>query len=139
MKNSASIQLLTGVGFGLALAVFSRITWLPASVVAISLVGVCSTAFGTVNNTLLQSVVADEFRGRVMSIHQLGWGASAIGGLLMGSLAEWTDAPFALTLSGLVTAVATGALTLAVAQTIRGATEASERRLSSEGDGAGGD
>ena len=139
LKNSASIQLLTGVGFGLALAVFSRITWLPASVVAISLVGVCSTAFGTVNNTLLQSVVADEFRGRVMSIHQLGWGASAIGGLLMGSLAEWTDAPFALTLSGLVTAVATGALTLAVAQTIRGATEASERRLSSEGDGAGGD
>lgn len=119
LKNSVALQLLTGVGFGLALAIFSRITWLPASIVAVSVVGASSSAFGTINNTLLQSIVADEYRGRVMSIHQMGWGASAVGGLLMGFLAQTVSAPFALTLSGLVTAVATAALTLYAARGIR--------------------
>ena len=79
-------------------------------------VAACSSAVGTVNNTLLQSIVDDEFRGRVMSIHQLGWGASAIGGLLMGFLAQTVDVPFALTVSGLVTASAAGALSLLAAR-----------------------
>ena len=109
LKNSASLQLLAGVGFGLGLALFSRMTWLPASVAVLVVVGGCGSAFGTINNTVLQSVVDDEFRGRVMSIHQLSWGASAIGGFLMGLLAQLLDPPFALTLSGLVTAAATAA------------------------------
>ena len=120
LKNSVALQLLTGVGFGLTLAVFSQISWLPASVVAMAVVGGSSSAFGTINNTLLQSIVADEFRGRVMSIHQMGWGASAVGGLLMGFLAQSVSAPFALTLSGLVTAVATATLTLSAARGLRG-------------------
>ena len=44
--------------------------------------------FDSINNTLLVSIVNDEFRGRVMSIHQRGWGSSSIGGLLIGSLAK---------------------------------------------------
>ena len=119
LKNSVALQLLTGVGFGLALAIFSRITWLPASIVAVGVVGASSSAFGTINNTLLQSIVADEYRGRVMSIHQVGWGASAVGGLLMGFLAQSVSASFALTLSGLVTAAATAALTVYAARGIR--------------------
>ena len=117
LKSSVSLQLVSGVGFGLGLALFSRITWFPASVGVIGMVGAASAAFGIVNSTLIQSLVADEFRGRVMSIHQLGWGASAIGGLLMGFLAHSVNAPFALTLSGLVTAVAAGTFTLSVART----------------------
>jgi hypothetical protein len=49
-----------------------------------------------------------------MSIHQLGWGASAIGGLVMGFLAQAIDAPFALTLGGGVIAGAAAVLTLSV-------------------------
>ena len=108
MKNSSLLQIVTGIGFGLTLALFSRITWLPASVAVIVVVTGCSSAFGMINNTLLQSIVHDQFRGRVMSIHQLGWGASAIGGFLMGFIAQSVSAPFALTLCGLVTAAATG-------------------------------
>ena len=111
LKNSALLQLLSGVGFGLGLVVFSRISWFPASLAVIGLVGGASVVFMTINGTLMQSIVTDEFRGRVMSIHQLGWGASAIGGLLMGFLAQSVSAPFALTLSGAITAVAAGALT----------------------------
>ena len=116
LKNSSRLQLLAGVGFGLGLALFSRSSWLPASVAVLVLVAACSSAFGTINNTILQSIVDDEFRGRVMSIHQLGWGASAIGGFLMGILAQTVSAPFALTLSGVVTAVATAAFSLIAAR-----------------------
>ena len=97
-RRSVLMQLVTGVGFGLMLVAFSRTEWLPAAIAFVGVAGACSSAFGTTNNTLAQSVVDDEYRGRVMSIHQLGWGASAIGGLLMGFLAEAVDAPFALTL-----------------------------------------
>ena len=130
LKNSVALQLLTGVGFGLTLAVFSQMSWLPASVVAMAVVGGSSSAFGTINNTLLQSIVADEFRGRVMSIHQMGWGASAVGGLLMGFLAQSVSAPFALTLSGLVTAVATATLTLSAARGLRSRSPRLKERLS---------
>lgn len=112
LKNSTALQIMTGLGFGLGLVLFSQITYLPASMGVILIVGAASTAFGTINNTLLQSIVADEFRGRVMSIHQLGWGSSAIGGLLMGSIAQAVSAPFALSASGVIMAVGATALTL---------------------------
>lgn len=112
LKDSAALQVLTGLGFGLGLVLFAQITYLPASVTVILVVGAASTVFGTINNTLLQSIVADEFRGRVMSIHQLGWGSSAIGGLLMGAIAQAVNAPFALTVSGVIMAVGAAVLTL---------------------------
>ena len=112
LKDSALLQVASGLMFGLGLLLFAQITYLPASLSFILVVGAASTAFGTINNTLLQSIVVDEFRGRVMSIHQLGWGSSAIGGLLMGSLAQAVSAPFALSLSGV--AIALGATSLTV-------------------------
>ena len=112
LKDSAPLQVATGLTFGLGLFLFAQTAYLPVSLAVILIVGAASTAFGTINNTLLQSIVDDEFRGRVMSIHQLGWGSSAIGGLLMGSLAQAAGAPFALSLSG--AAVALGAMALTV-------------------------
>jgi MFS family permease len=122
LKDSAALQVLTGLGFGLGLALFAQITYLPASMGVILIVGAASTAFGTINNTLLQSIVADEFRGRVMSIHQLGWGSSAIGGLLMGSIAQAVSAPFAMSISGAIMAVGATALTLSVVKNGRART-----------------
>lgn len=119
LRSSLLLQLVTGAGFGLGLALFSRITWLPGSIAVIFVVGACSVAFGSINNALIQGMVADEVRGRVMSIHQLGWGASAIGGLVMGALAQAVSAPFALMLAGTVMAAATAALSLSAARSIR--------------------
>jgi MFS family permease len=90
--------------------VFALVGWLPVLIGAAVVVGAFALASATINNTILQSIVADEYRGRVSSIHQLGWGASALGGLLLGFLAESLGAPFALALSGCVTAVALGSL-----------------------------
>lgn len=112
LKDSALLQVATGLAFGLGLVLFAHVTYLPASLSVVLVVGAASTAFGTINNTLLQSVVVDEFRGRVMSIHQLGWGSSAVGGLLLGSLAQAAGASFALSVSGAAVALGAAALTL---------------------------
>ena len=119
-KNSGPLQLVTAIGYGVALAVFARLSWLPASILVIGFAGAFGVVFMTINNSILQSGLDDEYRGRVMSIHQLGWGASAIGGLLMGWLAQIVSAPFALTLGGVVTAVATA---LMVTTLVRGRAE----------------
>lgn len=110
IKDSASVQAVTGVGLGLGLVVFAVIGWLPIALAAAAGVGAFAVGFATINNTLLQSMVAEEYRGRVSSIHQLGWGASALGGLWLGFLAQSVSAPFALALSGGIAAVAIGVL-----------------------------
>ena len=106
-RNSAYFLLLAGAGFGLGLVLFSQISWMPAAISAMVLIGVFSVVFMTVNNVLVQSLVAEEYRGRVMSIHQLAWGTTAFGGILMGLLAQAFDTPFTLMIGGLITTTAT--------------------------------
>ncbi len=119
-RNQARYLLVSGIGFGLALLIFSRTSWLPASVTVLALVGGFSAVFQTMDNILVQSVVDEEFRGRVMSIHQITWGTAAFGGLLMGFLAQTVDAPFAMTLGGLVTATAIGMMALQIVRWLSG-------------------
>ena len=103
-------------GYGLALLFLSRVTWFPAAMLAVGLIGGFRVIFGTMNVTLIQSLAADEFRGRVMSIHQFTWGAAALGGLLMGALGQAVGAPSAMALGGLVVA---GAAALAALTILR--------------------
>ena len=132
LKNSPWFLLLSGTGFGLALALFAQMTWFPAALVALGLAGALSVVFMTVNNTMVQSLVAEDFRGRVMSVHQLSWGATALGGMLIGFLAQLAGAPFALTLGGLITALFAGGLALAMRGELDRAAQASALELSAD-------
>ena len=125
VKNSIPTQISTGIGFGLCLAVFSQISWFPGSIAAIGLIGGLSVVFGTINNTLVQSLVSDKFRGRVMSIHQLSWGSSAIGGLMMGTMTEGIGATTTLLICGITTATLAGILTVSSAQKLSDETKRS--------------
>ena len=70
-----------------------------------AIVGAFSVTFQTINNTFLQTIIEDKYRGRVSSIHQLGWGASAFGGLLLGILAQGYGTQFALALCASIATV----------------------------------
>lgn len=89
--------------FGLCLIGFSFSTRLYASLVYLFLMGfaiVCSIA---VTNTLLQQLVTDEMRGRVMSMFILSFiGAMPLGNLLAGAGAQHFGAPLTLAAGGLV-------------------------------------
>ena len=55
-------------------------------------------------NTLLQSLVPDQLRGRVMGVYSLTWSLLPLGGLVSGSVATLTSAPFAVGLGGVLVA-----------------------------------
>ena len=99
--------IVAGVGLGAAQLTFARIDILSLAVLVAGIIGGFKVVLGTMNATVVQTLVAEEFRGRVMSINQLTWGASALGGLLMGYLAQRFDAPTAMTFGGSVAIVAT--------------------------------
>ncbi|MCH8228747.1 MAG: MFS transporter [Chloroflexi bacterium] len=99
--------IIAGVGLGAAQLTFARIDILSLAVVVAGIIGGFKVVLGTMNTTVVQTLVAEEFRGRVLSINQLTWGASALGGLLMGYLAQRFDAPTAMTFGGSVAIVAT--------------------------------
>ena len=64
---------------------------------------VCSVA---VTNTLLQQLVRDEMRGRVLSMFMLSFiGTMPIGNLIAGAASEHFGAPHTLATGGLIIAI----------------------------------
>ena len=96
-----------GIFYGLGILVLSQLSWFPGAALNLGMIGAFNVVFGTMSITLVQSLTADQFRGRILSIHQLSWGASAIGGVVMGAMAEAWGVAFALGLGGLILTVAT--------------------------------
>jgi len=77
-----------------ALFIFAWLRWLPLSLVA--LVGVGWGFMMVLNNSqaIVQSLVPDNLRGRVMGVYTLiFFGSMPIGSLLAGSLAAWIGEP----------------------------------------------
>ena len=93
------------LGFALFLIGFSLATNVKVSIIFLFLLGfaiVCSVA---VTNTLLQKLVTDEMRGRVMSMFMLSFiGAMPIGNLIAGAASHRFGAPHTLAVGGLIIA-----------------------------------
>ena len=104
------LQIITGLGLGISLIFFSITNSFQAAIIIIAIVGAFSVTFQTINNTFLQTLIEDKYRGRVSSIHQLGWGASAFGGLLLGVLAQAYGTQFALALCASIATICIFAL-----------------------------
>lgn len=72
-----------------ALAAFTLARAAPLAMVLLAMVGWCGITALTLSNTLLQLIVPDALRGRVMAVYLLLIsGVAQIAGLLLGSLAE---------------------------------------------------
>src|SRR5213078_2358669 len=72
--------------------------------------------FFSTTNTVLQTIVPDEMRGRVMGVWSLIFGAMIpLGSLEAGAVAHWFSTPFALALGGIVCAIS-GLVALLVIQ-----------------------
>ena len=91
------------LGFSICLICFSLSKALVVSLIFLFALGfaiVCSVA---VSNTLLQKLVTDEMRGRVMSMFMLSFiGAMPIGNLLAGSASHRFGVPHTLAAGGMI-------------------------------------
>jgi len=71
--------------------------------VLLTLTGFFQVLHTATTNTLLQSIVRDEFRGRVMSVYSLAFlGLMPIGSLLAGTVAERWGPGAWLSVAGLI-------------------------------------
>jgi MFS family permease len=88
--------------FGLTVAAFGVSSSYPLSIVLLAATGICFSIMQAFNSVLIQTLTPDEYRGRVFSVYALTWGLQPLGNLVIGWLAEVTDAPLALVVGGLV-------------------------------------
>jgi MFS family permease len=87
-------------GGGLIAFSFSRNYWL--SLALMSVTGFGMLQFSAASNTVVQTIVEEDKRGRVMSYYMMAYmGASPFGSLLAGSLAPVIGAPGTVLLCGL--------------------------------------
>ena len=93
----------SAAGFGVSLILFSlsRSFWLSAALLVP--VGFSVMIEMAASNTLIQSLIPDELRGRVMAAYSMMFiGMAPFGSLLAGALAQHLGAPATVTLGGIV-------------------------------------
>jgi MFS family permease len=95
------IPLMAAVfGAGLIAFSFSRILWL--SLLLMVVTGLGFMVQMAVSNTLIQTIVEEDKRGRVMSFYTMAFmGTAPFGSLLAGSLADRIGAPNTLLFGGI--------------------------------------
>jgi MFS family permease len=105
-KHKGWSVLSGSFGFALCLMGFARSTHLIISLAFLFGMGFAIVSCVAVVNTLLQQLVTDEMRGRVMSMFILSFiGTMPIGNLIAGAAAERFGAPYTLETGGLIIAV----------------------------------
>jgi MFS family permease len=97
MRGLGKITVYSCAGFAASLILFSasRLFWL--STLFLVPVGFCFMVTLGATNTLIQVIVPDNLRGRVMSLHvMMLMGMAPFGSLLAGAIAEKLGAPMAV-------------------------------------------
>jgi len=106
LKGLSVWVAISCAGFGVALLLFSfsRTLWLSAALLVPT--GFCMMIQMASSNTLIQSMVPDRLRGRVMSVYAMTFmGMAPLGALLAGSLAHKLGAPMTIGIGGIVATV----------------------------------
>jgi MFS family permease len=98
--------VLGGTSFGLALVAFAASRSFTLSLIILALTGCAMIINNALTNTLLQTLVPDALRGRVMGFYSFVFvGLAPLGALLAGVIAEHFSAPWAVATGGIVTAL----------------------------------
>ena len=91
-------NLLLGslVVYNLTLIVLAFSTWYWVSFAAIFVSGICHGYFLTCAQVMLQTMVDDNYRGRVMGVFSLVWSLMFLSGFLLNAAGAWVGPRFAL-------------------------------------------
>jgi MFS family permease len=105
------------LAFPAVLLVFALVHWLPLSLLALLASGGALVFTFNIANALVQTLVRDELRGRVMGIYSLTFfGFLPIGALWIGLAAEKLGEPAAIIINSVALLAFSGLLTLLVPQ-----------------------
>jgi MFS family permease len=103
-KNVVGLERLIPLAaalFGIGLIAFSFSRFLPLSLFLLVFTGLGMMMQMASSNSVIQTIVEDDKRGRVMSFYTMAlMGTTPFGSLLAGSLANWIGAPNTLIIGG---------------------------------------
>ena len=108
IKRQGLFLLVSIVVLGFFLVLFSQITWFPLALVTLVIVGAFQMFFLASTATILQLIVPDELRGRVLSLYMLDRGFMPLGALFAGATAHFIGAPTTVAIMGAIVIVLTG-------------------------------
>lgn len=109
-KSSRKGSLLLGITlvFGISLLLFAGSRWLVPSMFVLLFVGATQTLFMALTNTLLQVIVPEEMRGRVMSAYVLiPMGLMPLGSAFLGAIGEGIGVPLTVGIAAAIVIAAT--------------------------------
>lgn len=107
------------IAFPLLLLLFTFMRSLPLALLVLVGTGIAVILIMNIANALVQGLVPDALRGRVMSVYSMTFfGCMPIGALWVGAVAEYADAPTAMIIGALIS-LAFGALLFVFAPWVR--------------------
>jgi MFS family permease len=105
-KLRGKMWAISSVMMPLVMIAFAATRWLPLGLFLMGLVGLALVTIMNNSNAMVQALVPDELRGRVMGLYSLMFmGGGPLGSLAVGLVAAGTDNPFAFYLCGGLTLV----------------------------------
>jgi len=102
LRGLGNLVAYSAVGLGVSLVLFSASHWFWISFAVLVLCGFTMMMQFTATNTLIQAMVPDQLRGRVMSMYSMMFlGMSPLGSLVAGTMADHIGAPVTVAIGGL--------------------------------------
>ena len=102
LRGLGNVVAFSAAGLGISLVLFSGSRWFFLSFVILVVCGFTMMMQLTATNTLIQAMVPDQLRGRVMALYSMMFlGMTPLGSLVAGTLAEHIGAPATVALGGL--------------------------------------
>jgi len=93
VRRQGVLMLVSLVALGIFLNLFSWTRSFPLALLSLVAVGGCQVFYMATTNTMLQVIVPDHLRGRVMSIYALDRGLMPVGAFMAGVSAHLVGAP----------------------------------------------
>lgn len=100
------LLVINTIVLGITLVGFAQSRWIIPSIILVIFVGGTSTLMMSLANTLLQGLVPDAMRGRVMSVYTLiAGGLMPLGSMILGAAGEAIGVPLAVGIGGIITII----------------------------------
>ncbi|MGH7700338.1 MAG: MFS transporter, partial [Gemmatimonadales bacterium] len=109
ITQKGRLMAVGGASFGLLIVGFTLSRSFGLSLALLALAGCAMIVNNALTNTMLQTLVPDHLRGRVMGFYSFMFvGMGPVGSFQAGIVAEYLGAPVAVGVGGLISALAVG-------------------------------
>jgi MFS family permease len=101
-KRKLRMMMASLIGFGSSLFLFAVSPWFATGLLMVLVADVFASIFQTLNNTVIQTIIPDAVRGRVMSLMMMTFGLTPLGTVPIAAIAATWGVQFAVAIAATV-------------------------------------